>query len=464
VAAQDRPGSTADPDAPATSVRRRAAQVIDEQRAKIFAHVASAVDGRDPEGVHDMRVATRRMRAALKLFEPWLDPGDVARVGPAVRTLTRALGRVRELDVLRLRLAGLAAQGSAQRALAIESIDARLARRRRRARARMMGRFAKVDLDRLDARLQRLTAQLARHAPPQSSGGESVSGHGDPHRAAGEHEHLTPLGAAVVVEPDAAHDDPIARLLDAIAGPVVQEATDVCFASLPEEVGTTRGAEALHAVRIAAKKLRYTLEIVSPYLGDGGVAAVKRLRAAQDKLGDFHDDTVLDDVLRPEIERARERGRPLLGGELRALRTSRRRALLRDERAVRAALIELRDDDFVGLVRAALVAAGADVPELPAAATAPATAGDGAAVAGDAAPAAQPAPATSTPTPAMLPPAPATPAPAPHPDASATPATPAEGARPLDETASSDGAADARPSRAKGGRARSASANDPGPA
>src|SRR5690606_3100357 len=112
---------------------------------------------------------------------------------------------------------------------------------------------------------------------------------------------------AVVDTPSAAQDEPIARLLEAVAGPVVQEAYDITFATLPEEVGTPRGAEALHAVRIAAKKLRYTLEIVAPYLGDGGVAAVKKLRAAQDKLGDFHDDTVLDDVLRPEIERALRR-------------------------------------------------------------------------------------------------------------------------------------------------------------
>ncbi len=78
-----------------SSLRLRAAQVIDDQRAKMFAHVAAAVDGRDPEGVHDMRVASRRLRAALKVFAPWLDADDLDRLAPAVRTLTRGLGGVR---------------------------------------------------------------------------------------------------------------------------------------------------------------------------------------------------------------------------------------------------------------------------------------------------------------------------------------------------------------------------------
>ena len=48
---------------PGSSVHQRASQVIADQLEKIFQQVAAAVDGRDPEGVHDMRVATRRLRA-----------------------------------------------------------------------------------------------------------------------------------------------------------------------------------------------------------------------------------------------------------------------------------------------------------------------------------------------------------------------------------------------------------------
>ena len=368
AAPQDRPAEKV---APAPSLRLRAAQVIDEQRTKMFAQVAAAVDGRDPEGVHDMRVATRRLRAALKVFTPWLAADELARVAPAVRTLTRALGGVRELDVLRLRLSGLAAQATPQRAIAIESIDARLARRRSRARARMMAAFAKVDLDRLDARLQRLVTQLGRHLDPATAPPDPSLDAPSIDAVAAAHAPPPPSVAHPV-------DEPIEVLLSALARDVLEEARDVSLADLPVEIGTARSAEALHRVRIAAKKLRYTLEIVAPYLRTGGTAAVKRLRAVQEKLGEFHDDCVLDDTLRPELERAQERGRPLLAAELRSLRATRRRALLRDERAVRAAMAKLRDEDFAGFVAATLRDAGV---ALPAPETAPATAGPAASAA-----------------------------------------------------------------------------------
>lgn len=336
-------GATRAPAAPpASSVRLRAAEVIAEQLEKVFAQVATAVDGRDPEGVHDMRVATRRLRAALKVFAPWLDADAYTHLAPVVRRLTRALGRVRELDVLRLRLGGLSVQAAPKRALAIEFVDARLAGRRRRARTRMMARFAKVDLDRLQNRLHRLAAQLVRHAsaPPANETAALAAPARDAHDAT------------------APQDQPIAALLEALGTTLVGEAHDISCAAIPVEVGSPHAAEALHKVRIAAKKLRYQLEIVVPYLGTAGEESVRRLRALQDKLGDFHDDTVLDDTLRAAIERAVERGRPLLASELRALRKARRRALLRDERAVRAAIVELRDADFVAQVIAALGSAG----------------------------------------------------------------------------------------------------------
>ena len=371
--AHDRPAEKV---APARSVRRRAAQVIDEQRAKMFAQVAAAVDGRDPEGVHDMRVASRRLRAALKVFAPWLAPEDLARIAPAVRTLTRALGRVRELDVLRLRLSGLGTHATPPRAIAIECVDARLARQRRRARARMMAAFAKVDLDRLDARLQRLVARLERDTPVAQAPPGTVADAPSIDAVAAAHgaqaSLATHTGGRELSTRDPGGresstwdpgDPPIGALLEELAPAVLEEARAVSRAELPVEVGTPHSAEALHRVRVAAKKLRYTLEIVVPYLGADGAAVVKRLRGAQEHLGDFHDDCVLDDTLRPAVERARQRGRPLLATELRALRTGRRRALVRDERAVRAALATLRDEDFAGIVARTLVAAGVSLPD-----------------------------------------------------------------------------------------------------
>ena len=63
-------------------------------------HEEGTISGEDPEGLHDMRVATRRMRAALRIAEPYLSGKAVARVGRDLRQVARALGAVRDLDVL----------------------------------------------------------------------------------------------------------------------------------------------------------------------------------------------------------------------------------------------------------------------------------------------------------------------------------------------------------------------------
>jgi hypothetical protein len=57
--------------------------------------------------------------------------------------------------------------------------------------------------------------------------------------------------------------------------------------------------EELHEMRIAAKRLRYTLEIFAPWLGKDGAAAIATVKVLQDHLGFIHD----CDVLVPELER-----------------------------------------------------------------------------------------------------------------------------------------------------------------
>ena len=61
---------------------------------------AAALDGRDIEGVHQMRVALRRLRAALELFAPWFDDGSQARFTADVKWIAANLAAVRDLDVL----------------------------------------------------------------------------------------------------------------------------------------------------------------------------------------------------------------------------------------------------------------------------------------------------------------------------------------------------------------------------
>lgn len=313
----------------APTIRARAAEVIEKHREKMRRSLGTAIDGRDPEGVHDMRVASRRLRAALAVFGPWLDKRAGRQAGRGLRRLTRALGTVRELDVLRIRLDGLASRASPERKLAIETIDSRIARRRVRARAEMIKAFAKIDLDQLDTGLR----ELAGAPPAWAREGAETSG----------------LDAGIPwIDPsnEPAPDEPIEDLIASLAAPVTETARRIVETEIPGEHGSREASKTLHDIRIRTKKLRYQLETIAPYRGAEAAHLVDTLKGLQEHLGDFHDDSILDELLAKNIARQAKRARPLLVAELRRLRTVRRTALRSDERECRSSLENLRLSGF----------------------------------------------------------------------------------------------------------------------
>jgi hypothetical protein len=64
--------------------------------------------------------------------------------------------------------------------------------------------------------------------------------------------------------------------------------------------------QALHDARIAAKRLRYVLEMMTPVFGDAAARAAKEARNLQDLLGEIHDCDELMPVLRRHVRRMRE--------------------------------------------------------------------------------------------------------------------------------------------------------------
>src|SRR5690242_19387120 len=59
----------------------------------------AALDWSDPEGVHSMRVASRRLRSALRDFMPYVRKRRLTRLLKQLRQLAAALGEVRDHDV-----------------------------------------------------------------------------------------------------------------------------------------------------------------------------------------------------------------------------------------------------------------------------------------------------------------------------------------------------------------------------
>jgi CHAD domain-containing protein len=76
-----------------------AARVVRVRADELFGHAENVLDTSDIERVHDMRVASRRLRAVLEIFEPCFPQGDFKTVLRDVKALADALGERRDPDV-----------------------------------------------------------------------------------------------------------------------------------------------------------------------------------------------------------------------------------------------------------------------------------------------------------------------------------------------------------------------------
>jgi CHAD domain-containing protein len=79
--------------------RAAAARVVSVRGEEVWDHLGRALDLDDIEGVHDMRVATRRLRAVLEIFAPCFDREPLRDVLRDVKRLADALGERRDPDV-----------------------------------------------------------------------------------------------------------------------------------------------------------------------------------------------------------------------------------------------------------------------------------------------------------------------------------------------------------------------------
>lgn len=234
---------TLDPD-DARRLRAIMRPIIAARSAALWKAEPAARAFDDPEGVHDMRVASRRLRAALDASRDLYPAPWFARLRDTVKTLTRALGDVRDADVM------LAVLG--EKHASVPGVD------------RLMTR---VTQDR-DAARVRLLALL-----------DELAGRGVREKALRRFGDETKL-------PQVRKRD--ARRL------VATRAT--AFLALAGDLPAAGEAAALHDLRIAAKRLRYTLQMVDAAFGEPGKETLDRLTTLQDQLGEIHNLDVLLDL------------------------------------------------------------------------------------------------------------------------------------------------------------------------
>ena len=94
------------------SFAQAAARAVAVRSEEVFAHAEGVLEIDEVERVHDMRVATRRLRAALEIFAPAFPPKRHRKALKRVKALADALGERRDADVEIALLQGLADPGS----------------------------------------------------------------------------------------------------------------------------------------------------------------------------------------------------------------------------------------------------------------------------------------------------------------------------------------------------------------
>jgi CHAD domain-containing protein len=112
--------------------RRAGAAIVRVRAGELFDHAEGVLDTRDIERVHDMRVASRRLRAVLEIFAPCFPQSEFKGVLRDVKQLADALGERRDpdvhIDALRTFSKALTAANKHGVARLIEDLEERQAR------------------------------------------------------------------------------------------------------------------------------------------------------------------------------------------------------------------------------------------------------------------------------------------------------------------------------------------------
>jgi triphosphatase len=205
-------------------------------------HEPGARLGDDPEELHDLRVAGRKLDAILRQFRPYL-PEPLLRIRPTLKTVLRALGSARDLDVALIELEAFSRRLPESERESVEPLRRHLALEGGRARARML---SVLDSIWVQKNLQELTSLLAApYAASQQSSPELVL-KAAPGLIRRRYRKLRK--GADVLTPDSS-------------------------------------MEAYHEVRGRVKRLRYALEAVAVIYGKPADAMLRTLRRWQEKLG-----------------------------------------------------------------------------------------------------------------------------------------------------------------------------------
>jgi len=224
----------------------------------------AALDWSDPEGVHSMRVASRRLRSAMRDFMPYLRRRGLTPVLKQTKMIAAALGEVRDQDVAIDALEKIQKRAPDGVSSALQQLIEERKERRNESRANLNSILVADELE--QAKLD----FMARVEKATSSG------------QAERQLTYSRMSAAVIID----------RLKE--------------LEKLSESLYRPFEIESLHDMRIAAKRLRYALELFQQCWGRSLQTFAKNTARIQTALGEVHDCDVWIDSLGKQISQARK--------------------------------------------------------------------------------------------------------------------------------------------------------------
>ncbi len=260
ITEQNKPGLL-----PEDSLAEAGKKIWSFQLLEMLSHEEGTQLGEDIEALHDMRVSTRRMRAAFDVFGEAFKPKKLKPHLAGLRATGRALGKVRDLDVFVEKARKYLSELPELEQNSLEPLLESWASQRESARLEMLDYLNGNNYSRFK---EKFSAFLVK---PEQQGIQRKDSLPNPHQI----KHLAPI-----------------LIYRNFAG--VR-----CYDTILEHASI----EQHHALRIAFKKFRYTVEFFKEILDPRAQVVIDDLKKMQDHLGDLNDADVAAKMMKNFLEK-----------------------------------------------------------------------------------------------------------------------------------------------------------------
>jgi CHAD domain-containing protein/transposase len=245
---------------PSDALAEAGRKVLSFHFGAMLSHEPGTRLGTDIEALHDMRVATRRMQAALRVFGSGFRPKKVKPLLAGLRATARVLGRVRDLDVFIEKLHHYQQFLPEKEQAGLQLLLKTWSAKRKKARRKLVAYLDSKQYRQFKKDLLKFVTTAG-------------------------------LGAKAIADETAVPS----RLRYVVPSLIYQRYEAVHAYETKLEKATP---DTLHDLRITFKQLRYVVEFFAEILGEEGTQVIAEVKALQDHLGELNDAEVASHSLR----------------------------------------------------------------------------------------------------------------------------------------------------------------------